>query len=194
MTDVSQTEQEVTRKQVAKHFLLDASANVVEDEEQAEGYRYTLLANDQSFDWLWANANDGERKMLAIFGAKTLATNETSQARNNVKGEATADEQMTALRERFELLRSGKWVDRSGGGVGARVDKDALATAIVDVAMEKGQVTEANKGTVYAAIRAKLEDAAFVRQARNTDGVNARYAAIVGKPTKSVEDLLAGVA
>lgn len=182
---------EVVRKKVAKHELLDAAGAVIESEEAATGIRYTLLANSQTFDWQYGKNPDADR-MLAVFGAKTLATNETSQARNNAKGEASADEQIAAVRDRFELLASGKWVDRTREGVGAKIDKDALAEAICRVLVADGKQTQEQiDGGYKAKIRAKLEDdAAYVRIARQVPKVATEYAAIVGRATKSVDDLM----
>lgn len=190
---------EVVRKKVAQHELLDSAGAVTETEEAANGIRYTLLANNQSFDWQYGKSPDADR-MLAIFGAKTLATNETSQARNNTKGEASADEQIDAVRERFALLATGKWVDRTREGVGAKVDKDALAEAIVRVQIAAGAKNKAGEVVTQAladaghkaAVRAKLEDDAnFVRTARQVPAVATEYSAIVGRATKSVDDLAA---
>jgi hypothetical protein len=179
------------REKIANHSFLDAQGTPVDDGEAAQGYRYTLLANGDTFDWYWAQANEDERRMLSIFGAKTLATNETSQARNNPKGAATADEQMEALRERFKMIREGQWVDRAReGGVGAKVDKPGLAKAITEVLLAKGKITEADVGTTYAAkLQLLEEDAQYLRKSRQVPEVNIAYSRIVGRPTASVDDL-----
>lgn len=178
------------RDKVATHEFLDLTGNPVDDGESARGYRYTLLANGDTFDWFWAQANEDERRMLAIFGAKTLATNETSQARNNPKGAASAEDQMQALRDRFADVRAGQWVDRTREGVATKIDKPSLATAIVQVLISKGKVTEADKGTVYAAKLQQLEeDATYLRKSRQVPEVAIAYAAIVGRTVASVDDL-----
>lgn len=179
------------RAKVAEHEFIDAAGEPVDDGESAQGYRYTLLASGDSFDWYWAQANDDEKRMLAIFGAKTLATNETSQARNNPKGSGSAAEQMEALRERFTMLRSGQWVDRSREGSVVKIDKDALAEAICQVLVAKGKATEADiAGGVKAQKRQLLEDdATYLRKSRQVPEVAIAYAAIVGRQVATVEDL-----
>ena len=183
---------EITKAKRANHELIDAQGNVVEAEEDAHGIRYTLLANGQSFDYMYGKNAESDR-MLALFGAKTLCTNETSAARNNVKGAASPDEQMDAVRDRFSLLDSGKWVDRSREGVGAKVDLDALAEAICRVLVSEGKQTQQDVDSGYKAkVRAKLDDdKGYARKARSYGPVGNEYAAIVGKTTATVDDLLA---
>lgn len=179
MTDVTQVD--ASKRKVAEHYLIDASGAKCDDEESATGIGYKLLAVDSPFEYQIPGAVPGNpQTMLAIFGAKTLATNETSQARNNAKGAASAQEQLEAVLERFALIDGGKWIDRTREGVGAKVDKPALAQAIKQVGHARS-VEE---------ILAKLEsDAAYLRAARQVTEVAAAYAAIVGKPTKTVSDL-----
>lgn len=199
-TPATSGDEEPVKRKVAKHDLLSADGNVLPDdqgEEQAHGMRYTLLANNATHDYVFGKNQDMDR-MLAVFGAKTLATNETSQARNNPKGAGDADEQINAVRERFALLASGTWVDRTREGVGAKVDLDALAEAIVRVQIAAG--AKRKDGTIITAdvaaagykaeVRQKLEDdKGFVRTARNVPAVATEYSSIVGKQTKTVDDL-----
>jgi hypothetical protein len=179
------------RAAVAEHEFIDAKGEAVDDGESAQGYRYTLLANSDTFEWYWTLANDDEKRMLALFGAKTLATNETSQARNNPKGSGSAAEQMEALRERFTMLRNGQWVDRSREGAVTKIDKDALAEAICQVLVAKGKHTEEEIATsVKAAKRQQLEDdATYLRKSRQVPEVAIAYAAIVGRQVATVDDL-----
>jgi len=181
---------EVVKAKVAKHELLDATGAVVEEEELATGIRYTLIANNQSFDFQ-SGMPAGERNtMLVLFGAKTLATNESSAMRNSTKGSATPDEQIDAVRERFALLETGKWVDRTREGVGAKIDLDALANAICNVQIAEGRYTEEEvKTSKLAATREKLEnDKAWARGARQVPKFAAEYAKLKGAATKSVDD------
>lgn len=182
---------EVVKQRVAKHELLNSAGEVVENEEEATGIRYTLMANNQSFDFQ-SGLNAGERNtMLAIFGAKTLATNESSAMRNSPKGEATADEQMDAVHERFALLETGKWVDRTRDGVGAKVDLDVLANAICNVQVAQGKYTEAEvKTDKMAKTRAMLEDKTKVAQARKVPAFAAEYARLKGAVAVSADDFV----
>jgi len=178
------------KKQVAKHVLLDASSSEVEKEEQATGIMYTLVALPASPFKFQSGMAPGERNtMLNVFGAKTLATNQSSAARNNAKGEASPAEQLTAIVERFKLLETGIWVDRTRE-VGAQVDLDAMATAIVEVMLAAGKATEETKDDVYATRRQRLEeDKDYVRSVKLNPDVAAAYAAIKGKVAASVDDL-----
>jgi hypothetical protein len=181
---------ETVKRAVAKHELLDAGGAVVEEEELATGIRYTLLANSQAFDYQ-SGMEPGKREtLLVVFGAKTLATNETSALRNSTKGSATPDEQMDAVRERFALLETGKWVDRTREGVGAKIDLDALANAICNVMVAEGKYTaEDVTNSKLAATRAKLDDdKAFARKARQHPPFAAEYAKIKGAAAVSTDD------
>lgn len=183
-------------KAVAKHELLDSAGATCDKEEDAHGMRYTLLANGETFDYVCGTNADADR-MLAVFGAKTLATNETSQARNSAKGEASAAEQIQAVRDRFATLATGTWVDRTREG-GAKVDKDALAEAICQVQVAQGGKTKAGElvtdAFVAAGYKAKVrqnleDDPNFLRIARNMPAVTTAYAALVGRSVATVDDL-----
>lgn len=199
----------VETKRVAQHALLDQSGATTDAEEAAWGISYKLHGLDTVFTWTYGKHPDADR-MLSIMGAKTLATNESSQVRNNPKGAGTVQEQMDAVVERFADLESGKWVDRTREGVGARVDKDKLAEAICEnmilsrkSAKDGTPITpEYVKSTYLALVRAKLEsDKGYQANARNTEAVklddgtfvpsvNDLYAKLVGKTTKTVDDLV----
>lgn len=186
--DIETTE---TKQRIASHEYLDATGNVVENEEDGQSYRFTLFGVSLPFDWQWSAANEAERIMLALFGAKTLATNEASAKRNSKQG-ADVNAQMEAVIERFALLRSGQWVDRTREPGAVRIDKDALAEAICRVLVEKGKKTDKEVEDGYkATIRAKLEDDRdYVRKSRQIPEVAAHYSKIVGKTSVSVDDLL----
>ena len=194
MTDTQTIKAKTPRVAVADHQYLDAQGNVIQEdgESTGTGYRYTLLSNKETFDWQWDLANENERRMFALFGVKTLATNMTSQARNNVKGAASDAEQMEALRSRFNHVRNeGTWLpEREGGPAVAKIDKPKLATAIVNVLIAKGKLTESDRDSTYAAKLQMLEeDATYLRKARQVPDVAIAYAAIVGRQTATVEDL-----
>jgi hypothetical protein len=140
------------------------------------------------FEYQYGTSPIGDR-MLALFGAKTLATNETSQARNNPKGAGSHDEQFQAVSDRFAMVldpQEPKWIDRTREGVAQVIDKDALAAAIYQ------QFTEEGKQIDQAAVRQKLEeDKTYVAKARKHLGVATKYAALVGKTSVSTDDLAA---
>lgn len=185
MTETTIVTESKTR-QVAKHELVDVNGNLVDDEEHATGIRYTDLATGESFEHQVGGSPGAASTMLAIFGAKTLATNEASQARQ--KG-AEGDAQVQAIKDRFALIGGGQWVDRTREGVGAKVDLDALAKAICTamVAAGKPQPDEAE-------VRLKLEDKGFARQVRQVPQINQEYARLVGRQGKTLDDVMAGLA
>lgn len=193
-TTETETETEVTKRKVAEHNLIGTDGVVVESEEEADGIKYDLIGGKAPFTWNWSQANETERRLLAIFGAKTLATNETSQIRNGAKTKGDPipgpDEQIAAVAERFALLRSGQWVDRTREGAVVRIDKDALAEAIIRVMLAAGKITDAQVGDTKAAKRQQLEDdPTYMRKARQVPEVATEYSRIVGRTTATVNDL-----
>jgi hypothetical protein len=171
--------------------LLDSTGAVIDEIENAVAIRYIDLATGVTFDY---TPSDKSRTMLALFGAKTLATNEASQARQS------GEDEMAGINARFAILDSGAWVDKTRDGTGVKFDLDLLSTALGGVMVETGATTQealdANpdsdgRGDGWRKIRAKLEDAAFVKFAKNADGVIAAYNRLKGKETKSIGDLAA---
>lgn len=181
----------VTRKAVAKHFLLDAQGEVTDDETKATGIRYQQIASGEVFDY---QVSEAAKLMLATFGAKTLATNESSQVRNNPKGAGGDAEQMEAIKNRFALLDQGEWVDRTREG-GATVNKDWLAEAIILVMLADGKITtEQASGDAKAKVRQKLEDdKAYQTTARQHPRVAAEYSKLAGRVVKTTDDLMAAI-
>lgn len=197
------TETTTTKSKIAEHEYLGADGSVVDDEESAQGYRYTLLSIGESFDWDYSKASEDEKRLFALFGAKTLATNEISQVRNNKKNLSVRDtpelakEALAAVIARFALIRDGQWVDRTReGGVGARVNRDSLAEALCQVLVAGGKKSQADIDSGYKAmIRQRMEDdAEWLAKVRKQPDVAAAYVKIVGaKDGKTVDDLLVGL-
>lgn len=191
-TGTGSAEVDNQRKQVAKHFLLDSAGEVVEEETQATGIRYVHIASGQTFDYQLKPGSDAMR-MFALMGAKTLATNEASAVRQK---EGDTGDQVGAIKERFALIDTGVWVDRTREG-GVRIDKDILAEAAIQVMIAKGALKDEPEvvGNAKAKLRQKLEDdPKAVAVVRGVDGVAAKYAQLSGKATRSVDDLAALVA
>jgi hypothetical protein len=187
------------RDRVAQHSYLDDEGNKVEAEEAATGYSYEMEGEGDEpleFSWYWKDANEIERRMLAIFGAKTLATNESSQLRNNEKkkgtDEASPENQMEAVKARFALMRQDipQWVDRSREGAAVKVDKNALAGAICDILVKDKKKTqqEIDESHFVKVLQKLEEDPAFVRKARQVPAVNEAYAKRIGRTTATVDD------
>lgn len=189
---------EVVKRKIADHALVDASGTEVDTEELATGISYKIVRDKETgeavdlpaFIFQVPNAQPGSAAtMLAIFGAKTLATNESSQARN-AKGDNSPAAQLEAVKERFALLTSGTWVDRTREGGFQKTDKDALAGAVIDAAKAAGKPEPD-----YAAVRQKLEeDEKFVRAVKSVPAIAQAYAVRVGRQGKSLDDVLAGIA
>lgn len=188
------------KRKIAEHTLLGQDGSTVETEEEARGYSYKLMANGETFTWQWDQAAEPERVMLAIFGAKTLATNEVSQVRNGKEYKdsddpAQYDKAIEALRGRFADLRDGKWMDRAREGGGARINKDQLSEAICEVLVEAGKKTDQEVQDGYkATVRQRLEDdAEWLAKVRKQPDVAVAYARIAGRTagkTMTVDDLL----
>lgn len=195
MTNVDQNPKE-ERDRVATHEWLDKEGNVLDsrDPTDAYGYRFTLEGVDKPLEFIADPANEFALRTLALFGAKTKATNEASGVRNGKqKGtpEAGPQFQMEAVQEFFTRLMSGEWSAPSEGGVAVRIDKDALAQAICVVLVNEGKKSQADIDQGHKAkVRQKLEDdPQFVRKSRQVPQVATEYSRIVGKATATVDDL-----
>jgi hypothetical protein len=192
----SSADTEGLRKQIAKRDWLGADGNPVEAEEDAVSARYTYLEDGKSYTWS-PTTDDSTTRMCAIFGALTLMGNLTNTWKNE-KGDR-ADSPIDVMVDRFALMANeGKWIDRSQGAVGARVDKDVLAEAMTQCAIAKGSTKwgpldgndAAAVGEVKAKYREALEDATFVRVVRKVPEINAKYAELVGTSVKTLEEVL----
>lgn len=181
----------VEKRAIAKHELLAADGSVVEDFEDAHGIRYTDLASGLSVDYLPKNPN--ALRMGAAFGFRTLATNEASQARQR---DGSAQDQIDAIRDRFDLIENqSQWVDRTREG-GVRWDLPTLATAAVNVAIANGKVAndDSAKGAAFQKFSEFLAaDPGNVAKIRSVDGVEAEYRKLRGKTAKTADDLMAMV-
>lgn len=181
----AETETEGTgdkRKQVAKHELLGPTGDVVKRMEEATGIRYTLIESGDTFEWQAGQDAGSALVMLALFGAKTKATNEASRIRNGSPG-GGADEQMSAIDEVFEQLAKGVWREKAEGTGGSRIDKAKLAQALVNVLGDKAKQT-------VGQYQARLEEEeAYFKQVRQHPEVRAEYTRLVGKAVAAVDTL-----
>lgn len=189
---------EPARKKIADRDWIDDSGKVV-DEEAATGVRYTFLGrtkdgvtippDGQSYQLYFRDLTPACMNMLAGFGAITLMGNVT----NTWMGDKSPDKDAKAcdaIAARFALMNNPDkpvWADRSGG-VGARVDRDALAQAIVEVLTANGRTAE------LTAVRERCNDDEFVKSSRTNAEVAAAYARIVGRQTASLDDIFGGLA
>lgn len=184
-------ETQIVKKQVAKHYLLDSAGEVIEDEAKATGIRYVQISTGQTFDY---QISEAAKLMLAVFGAKTLATNESSQVRHNPKGAGGDAEQMEAIKNRFALLDQGEWVDRTREG-GPQVNKDWAAEAVVQILLDDGKITaEQASGDAKAKIRQKIDDdVTYLKTVRQHPRFNGIYAKLAGRQVKTTDDLMAAL-
>ena len=185
VNDGSESPAESKRKSVSKRSYLKADGSEAERIEEASGGRYTLLdpAGNHDFDQQFGEAGKLET-MCAIFGFHTKVGNVANTVLNDKEDAGSPADAAAAIKEFLTSAAGGTWAERSTV-VGARIDKDALASAIVEVAQAAGKVA------AYDKIRQRLEeDATYVRAARQVPAVATAYATRVGKAAKTVDDLL----
>lgn len=182
---------EPERKKIANRLWIGDDGKEC-DEDKATGVSYQFLGREKDgvttpgdpnpFTLKFAEMSEAEKNMYAGFGALTLYGNLTNTWLGE-KGDRAASP-IDVIRDRATLIRSGQWIDRTAVGVGAKVDKPALAKAIVQVYAAEGKTVD------EAAILAKLEaDADVVRTARAVPAIATAYAALVGRTVKTVDDL-----
>jgi len=178
------------RKSVSDRGYVDSNGQPVNKIEEATGARYSLLdANgDKTVEFVEQLGPAGSfTTMCAIFGFHTKVGNVANTVLNDKDEPGTPDDAGAAITDFIAGAKDTSdptWAER-GGGVAIRVDKDALARAIVAVAAKSGKTADEAK------IRAKLEsDKGYMRTARQVPAVATEYAAQVGKAVKSIDDLL----
>lgn len=178
------------KKAQSKIELLDQSGDVLtgdnEKEENAYGVRVTQLSNGKSIDLL--PQSEAAQRMLYVFGAKTLAGHVASQVRQKSGDKADS---IPAIAERFDLIESGTWVDRTREAFVPEHDK--LAAAATDVLITTGKKAESDRDATYAALlKLVTENEKAVSQVMAIDGVRDRYNELTGKvkTVKTADDLL----
>jgi len=179
------------RKKQANHLYLDSTGAEVESIESAVGYRYQAVGpdgepNGQVFDLVGLDGAVAGKPltMLALFGAKTVATNQASRNRNGPnKGEFATD--ILAIEARFEALKDGEWGVAEGGG-GFALNAERLTDALEAVQVAGGY--SFNRAKVLAAMQdggnigGKALDAKdYKRAVYAVAGVKDKYAELAGK-------------
>jgi hypothetical protein len=185
---------------MATHAFIDANGAQVEI-EKALGIRYwskdKAADSDPHFDhYIGAGDAGNPGTMLAVFGAKTLATNTVSSFYEGLpkgapkgtqrarKADAPVDD-LAGLAERFAAIVAGDWGASSGGGGGVGYNLEDLLQALDDVMAEAG--TQINRDKVAAALRdgggtykgKVIAEAKEYRKAiAGVEGVKARYETI----------------
>lgn len=180
MTDTAAAESngKPKREQAAKHSFLLPDGTETKDIHVATGIKYQDVASGEVFTFQIPNAAAGSpQTMLAVFGAKTKATNEASQIRQ--QGDEAEVSQVDSIIEMFGKIESGVWREPSDGVGVAKVDRDSLALAIVEAQKALGHDRNLNE------VRARLDtDTKFFRGARKAEDVTAIYNKLVGKDSK----------
>ena len=172
------------RTQVAKHEYLNANNEVTKDIHGATGIRYTDVESGEVFTYQIPGAQAGTpQTMLAVFGSKTKATNEASQVRQALRaGEDPETSQVDAIIEVFGKIDNGVWREPGEGRVGTKVDRDSLASAIVEFAQSIGKAHD------LAAVRQRLDDdVKFFRMARKDERITSIYNRLPGSESKKAD-------
>lgn len=170
----------------AKHELIGVAGGGPVDITFATGIRYTDLSGaTQPFEYIIPGADAGTPlTMLALFGAKTKATNETSRVRNGKNGGVSNPiEEMEALDEVFESITNGVWRDKAEGGGGSRTDKNLLAAVLIEMLGEK-----ANAGGAAHYVARFEADKGYMQKVLKSDA-GTEYRARAGKSGPAVDTL-----
>lgn len=184
MSDVAA---EKSRK-VAEHAYVDAAGAKVAI-EKATGISYALVANadkgvekTEAFVYQIPGAVAGSPvTMLALFGGRTKATNESSSNRQNrAKGESEIDDRQ-AVADWFGELADGVWPadERTRG---PRYDMDRLAEAAVTVYLAMGKKVKG--GATALAERLRTDVPVYDSVRKNLDVV-AEYARLTALAAKA---------
>jgi hypothetical protein len=180
MTDIT-TPAIDKREAVAKHELIAVKGGEHVSIDLAVGIRYTDRTSGQVFEYLIPGAKAGTPlTMLALFGSKTKATNETSRVRNGAGGDTTA--QMEALDEVFESITNGVWREKAEGGGGTRTDKSLLATVLIELLGTNA------KGNVDHYVKRFTDDIAYMRKVLKSDAGD-EYRKRAGKTGPAIDSL-----
>ena len=182
MTDTTTNTPAVDKREaVAKHELIAAAKGEHVSIDQAIGIRYTDKSSNQIFEYLIPDAKAGTPlTMLALFGAKTKATNETSRVRNGAGGDTVA--QMEALDEVFASITDGVWREKAEGGGGTRTDKPLLATVLIELLGTNA------KGDIAHYVQRFTDDVTYMRKVLKSDA-GEEYRKRAGKTGPAVESL-----
>lgn len=174
----TQTASQSSRVARAIREFIDSDGNKVEDKMDAKGARYTLRSNGKAITLMFDESP--ATFACAAMGFLTKIGNVVNTVVNGPESGSDEDA-YEAAQEWLEQLKSGIWREKVEGVGVARIDKDALARAIVEV-----------KPQDYDKVRERLEsDPAFVRKVRQHTKVRELYESYVGKPAVSDDDLAA---
>lgn len=181
MTDTTTNDAD-PKKSVAKHELIAAPGGEHTTMTAAAGIRYTDKATGEVFEFMIPGAVAGSpQTMLALFGAKTKATNEASRVRNGDKGDSQA--QLEAIDEVFANIANGVWREKAEGSSGTRTDKVLLAQVLVTALGEKAQ------GTVDTYQNRLETEEAYYKKVWSSEAIKAEYKKRKGQTGPAIDDL-----
>lgn len=177
------------RETIATHEYIDANGAVQERIEDATGIKYTDKATGKSFVYQIPDAVAGEvSTMLAIFGAKTKATNSASAARQARDRDATfTQDDIDYVSSVFADIQTGQW-EKPGEGSKRepKYDLDILTGVICDVIK-----AATGKEQDPVKLREKLEtDLKYRRGAVARQDVQDAYRKAAGREDKPADTLL----
>lgn len=175
----TEAEADKPSRKVADHAWLGPDGKEVDKITEATGYSYLSLKPEFTFDFQTGSEAGSPVTMCALFGAKTLAINTASGARQQ------GEDQEAEIKDRFEKLAEGVWRESKGGGKrGPKYDREILAKAIVAVAGDKAQGDAAhyqkrleeekgfvNKVVHKTAIMAKYYELAETNESEDVDSI-----------------------
>lgn len=171
------------RASVAKHELIAAPGGEHVNITEALGIRYTDKTTGEVFEYMIPGATAGSPiTLLALFGAKTKATNEASRVRNGQGGDTQA--QFEAIDEVFANISNGVWREKAEGGGGSRTKLDVLARVLIEALGDKAQ------GTVDTYQNRLETDEAYKKKVWSNDQIKAAYKLAIGKTGPAVTDLV----
>lgn len=183
MADITTNEADESRS-IAQHEFIATAGGEKVSIEQAVGIRYIDRASGSKFEWIIPDAKAGSpQTMLALFGSKTKATNETSRVRQRLNGPQTAAEpQLEALDEVFESISNGVWREKAEGGGGSRTDKGVLADVLIEM------LGTTAKGDRAHYVKRFEDDVAYMRKVLASDA-GTKYRERMGKKGPAVDTL-----
>ena len=183
------------KRKVADHFLIAADGSYTKEMEKAVGIEYKSIHRPNApFKFVFEGATAGTAlTMLALFGAKTKATNEASRVRNTDKGDV--DEELSAIEDVFEQLNNGVWREKSEGGAGSRIDRTTVAEAMFDVLGDKlvGTVLDVAQRFVDGYTNAKgktMTGEEYFKFVWSNDAIKAAYRTRKGQTGPAADDLV----
>lgn len=175
------------KPRIADHFFVNASNVVVDEIENATGFKYHHLKEDGDFMYQIPGAVAGSvQTMLAVKGGQNIATYVSGQAPDGVTA-------LDHIKARFAALKDSDW--GTTGPAGFTYNLDFLADAIVEALSAKGGNPNRDKiRTALDSGMAKKDgtvvDAKSYRTSMlSVDGVKDAYARLNGK-AKSAEAAL----